>query len=229
MNREEIERYTKLVEFLGKALGERSEVVLHNVEEGNYHIVAIVNNHISKRSKDSPITQFALDLIQNKTYLETDYLTDYKVQSIDNKLIRGSTFFIKDDNQNLKGMLCINTDYTDYYRLSKDALAIIGQDWSEATTHQVIKDDQSDSFIEEQDNPGEVIEILANDVQDIVADIIDPALLNNQVSLSQEAKVDIVRQLDQRGVFQIKGAVSKVAEILNVSEPSVYRYLKLVR
>ena len=41
-----------------------------------------------------------------------------------------------------------------------------------------------------------------------------------------EEKRQVVAQLSQRGFFNLKGAVSIVAKRLDVSEQTVYRYLK---
>ena len=52
--------------------------------------------------------------------------------------------------------------------------------------------------------------------------IIDPSLLENEdITLSLNQKINIVRELELKGIFQLKGAVPRVAELLRVSEPSV--------
>ena len=47
--------------------------------------------------------------------------------------------------------------------------------------------------------------------------------------LTQEDRIQIVEGLNQAGLFQIKGAVSQVAEYLYCSEASVYRYLAKIQ
>ena len=46
--------------------------------------------------------------------------------------------------------------------------------------------------------------------------------------LNQEEKIEIVRDLEGKGVFMLKGAVSEVAEKLGVSEATLYRYIRIV-
>ncbi len=60
----------------------------------------------------------------------------------------------------------------------------------------------------------------------MIYSIVSPDLLDQQITLNKDLKVEIIRQLNEKGVFQIKGAVSQVAR-LNISDPSVYRYLKI--
>ena len=43
--------------------------------------------------------------------------------------------------------------------------------------------------------------------------------------LSQQEKIEIVRCLDQQGIFLVKGAIVEVAKILLTTETSIYRYL----
>ena len=39
-------------------------------------------------------------------------------------------------------------------------------------------------------------------------------------------KIKVVKYLQEKGTFKVKGAIVLVAEKLAVSEPTIYRYLK---
>ena len=54
-----------------------------------------------------------------------------------------------------------------------------------------------------------------------------PELLD-QVDLNIDTKINIVKELNEQGIFNIKGSVAEVAKKLNISESSVYRYIKMV-
>ena len=133
----------------------------------------------------------------------------------------GSTFFIKDKDGNLEGMLCINLDISAYQGVASEVLKLanlnLGNLIPNATEAKPPTAPQE-----------EAVEILTSNIQDIISEIIDPSLLRHNVHLSQDVKIDIVAKLSEKGVFQLKGAVSKVADILCISEPSVYRYLKKI-
>ena len=47
--------------------------------------------------------------------------------------------------------------------------------------------------------------------------------------LSSNEKIEIVKELNEQGVFLLKGGVSKVAAALSISEPTVYRYLQKLK
>ncbi|MDF8149821.1 PAS domain-containing protein, partial [Listeria monocytogenes] len=74
-----------------------------------YKRQAIANSHVSGRTLESPLSAFASELVQNKAYLKEDFLCDYKALIGKSKLVRGSTFFIKNSDE-LVGILCINHD-----------------------------------------------------------------------------------------------------------------------
>ena len=47
--------------------------------------------------------------------------------------------------------------------------------------------------------------------------------------MEKEDKLVIVRRLDEKGVFLVKGAIDYVANILGVSRYTIYNYLDEVR
>ncbi len=210
------ESLSKLVEFLGEVLGDTYEVVLHDIDENGSSVASIANNHISNRSVKSPLTGFALELLKDKVYEKQDYIIGYKAMTKQGKDIQGSTFFIKDDKK-ITGMLCINHDNNEFKDVADRILAL----------GNVVKNKIQD--IEQNQVPSvEAVEYLSESIEDIISGIIEPSVLNGDTILRPEKKQEIINALYDKGVFNIKGAVLNVSKILNMSEQSVYRYLKKV-
>ena len=69
------------------------------------------------------------------------------------------------------------------------------------------------------------IEYFSESLKDVVYSLVPKDRILSG-DLKAEEKIDVVRVLKDRGFFEVKGAVTQVAEALNISEPSVYRYLK---
>lgn len=219
MSPERLETYKSLIQFLGDIIGEQFEIVLHVIEENNVRIEAIVNGQLSGRTTNSPLTKFALELIESKTYLEKDYVTSYKTVTNSGKILQGATFFIKSDDK-LEGMMCINMDYSGQVELAENVIKMLHLP-KKFTAKELLghmDEKEADDFTE----------ILSENVQDIIHEYIDPNLINDNVSLTQEARLEIIKTLESKGVFQLKGAVTHVAKILKVSEPTIYRYRKIV-
>lgn len=230
MENKQIKKYVSLVNFLGVVLGPNYEIILHMIENGSTHIEAIVNNHISGRSIDAPLTGLALKLIKEKVYLQCDYFTNYKAISKKGHNIVGSTFFIKDENNKLEGLLCINTDYTEYEELSKRILQLaninlLERDFSKDKSQFIGLDEK---YHIKNSGDGDVVEIFSNNIDDIIAESIDPEILKKSTLLNQKGKIQFVETLENKGVFQLKGAVAHVANVLDISEPSIYRYLRII-
>lgn len=214
MDKYQKERFGNLVKFLGDALSDEYEIVLHDIDKNGSSVCAIENSHISGRTVNSPLTGFALELLKNKVYEEKDYLVGYKSVTSQGKYIQGSTFFIKNDKK-IAGMLCINYDNTEYKNLS-DKILKLGN---------IVKSDEPQEIVPATNG---AVEQLSESIEDIIASVIEPSILHGDTILKPEKKQEIVTLLFNKGVFNIKGAVLEVSKILNMSEQSVYRYLKKV-
>lgn len=122
-----LQQYVKLTEFLGHTLGPDYEVALHDLTDRNRSIVAIANSHVSGRKLGAPLTNTALKILRDKSYESQDYLLHYRGVSADGRILRSSTFFIK-QNGKLIGMLCINFDDSRYHAVSEEILRLCHPD-----------------------------------------------------------------------------------------------------
>lgn len=212
MDKETRTYYIKLVKFLAESLGRNYEIVLHDVSEDGANIAEIANNHISKRTINSPLTGFAIEMIKNKIYLERDYITHYKTSAKSSQVMSGSTFFIKKDEK-LEGLLCINHDTSAFKKIS-DEILNLGN----------IYDNSYES--PEQENK----EYIKLDLEEIVEDITGMDIESfKSKSLKPKEKQKMIASLYEKGVFNVKGVIPKVAELLSISEPSVYRHLQKIK
>ena len=226
MNQQIRQRYTQLLEFLGHALGPDYEAVLHDIKKNSGEVVAIANGQISGRRPGSPLTQKALQLIAGQVYRNQDYVVNYAGVSVKNKLLRSSTFFIKDERGNLEGLLCLNFDDSRHANLCKDILKLCHPDeFVERYEGSSMVPELWTGGLEEAENFPEAIDLMA-------AEMIQRAMTELAVPperMTQEEKLEVVRLLNCRGLFLIRGSVGHVAKALNSSEASIYRYLNQVK
>ncbi|MGX7014453.1 helix-turn-helix transcriptional regulator [Vagococcus silagei] len=219
MKKEKLERYKSLTIFLGETLGTNYEIVLHTVDpNGNVEIAAIQNGHITQRKVGGPTSEFAINLIKDKTYENKEYLTSYKAFAKDHTTLKGSTFFIKEEGQ-LVGLLCINFNPEKYVNLAEDILGLVNLPVSFL---------QNSPQLIELDNESPV-EFFSESIEEIIYSLIDPVLLDDRVTLNPKEKQAIVEELYLKGVFNLKDAVPEVAKILKSSIPTIYRYLKKIQ
>lgn len=204
---EKLKPYAALVDFLADYLGEDTEVVLHDLTDWHASVAAIRNGHISGRSLGAPITDYGLELVRSDDG-KTNYRANYKGTTPDGRVLRSATFFIRDGGK-LIGLLCVNTDFSKLVQM-RDALdAMIRLDGPEKA-------------------PAENFNI---DVEALVQNNIAQILGSGQraAALSKRSKLALVQVLEERGIFMVKGAVWYVAQQLDVSVSTVYRYLNAVK
>ena len=197
-----LEPYRTLVSFLGEALGPDYEVVLHDLTSEEGTIAAIVNNNISGRTEGAPLSNMALRFIHGKVYEKQPYVAGYQGASQAKGRLRSSTMFIKDGSE-LIGMLCINFDAAKYSRMAQELLALCG-------AHQ-------------EPGPTLGVENFVSSLPDAAGSALPPD------RLTMDEKIRIVEDLQQAGIFYMKGAVSEVAAQLGSSEATVYRYLSKLK
>ena len=231
-----LQLFVPLVDFLGKILGPKTEVVLQNVRDFSHSVVAIANGNLSGRTIGSPATDLVLHIWRNHEYDQHNYLTHYAGYTIQGHPVVSSTLFLRNSRGRVIGFLCINFDSSAFRQASKelrrasaylDALGL-------ADPAAVLNDDRAAS--EESDaetgtgqSTREVLsvntdEVVTHNIAEFAAELgIPPARMNRQ------ERLQLITRLDGSGVFLVKGSVDTVARALGISSPSVYRYLHTIR
>ena len=214
--RKEFLPYLKLIDFLGGVLGKNTEVVLHDTTDLNNSIIAIRNGNVSGRSVGGPATDLVLRILRDPELNKKDYLCNYTGYAKGGTPLRSSTFFIRDESGEITGMICINSDYHDLLSAREILNSLIPPQEEDTRA--------SDS--------GMIFERLSQNVDELTLDSIQRVISEAGIPperMSAQEKINIVVELFEMGLFHLKGAVSKVADTLKISEPTVYRYLNQIK
>lgn len=221
-----LQHYVKLTEFLGYTLGPDYEVALHDLTDKNRSIVAIANSHVSGREIGAPLTNMGLKILMDKSYEKQDYILHYRGVSAEGKTLRSSTLFIK-HNGKLIGMLCINFDDSRYHAVSENILHLCHPDKFVDTNFQA-----DETRISGTPYATPAAERFHNSSCGVAEDAALRELKRLEltaVRLTPEERIRIITTLEADGIFLLKGAVKSVANILQCSQASVYRYLSQIR
>jgi len=222
MTSETIHRYTLLVDFLGRTLGPDYEIALHDLERGRPAIVAIANGHISGRDIGAPLTNIAMQIITERYYETHDYRLNYRGETDNGKVLRCSTFFIKNERGALVGLLCINFDDSRYRELSDRVFRLCHpDDYADRNIH---IDTIFSPMPEEVGENETFYSSISAATEHALLSVMDGRSVPPE-RLTQDEKLEVVGLLNQRGIFMLKGAVNDVAEQLACSPASIYRYL----
>lgn len=208
-----INAYIPLVAYLGSVLGNTVEVVLHNCESPNKSVIAIENGHLSGRKVGSPITDFALSFIINDQYKEHSFISNYYAKA-NGKVFSSSTFFIKNSSGNLIGMLCINKDLS----AARNCLSTLNSFIESLNMGSGLNVNNTEPIQENLDMP----------IDSLASSIVQKTINSYPIAperLTRDEKRKIVQELDEQGISKIKGGVSEIARLLEISESTVYRYI----
>lgn len=195
-----------LVDFLGESFGSSFEFVLHDFSKPEGTIIAIANGHITGRKVGDNLSSMTLKMINERIHSKQDFIK-YRDTALFRSDIASCDLLICDRNSTPRGMFCINYPVKDLLKIR----ALIDHfTQRRKTSSKKSESESSSSFLE-----------LA---MSMVNDIVSGSGLSVS-DMTSDGKTAIVKKLQQAGVFQLKSIVSYVAEKLEVSEATVYRYL----
>lgn len=203
--------YISLADFISQVSGPNCEVVLRDYHQGESRILHIVHGEISGRKVGDTISGLMLRKIMREDYTNKDFVSNYLlVNELDQKLLRASTYYIKKDGE-LAGLLCVNYDLTELMRYRdfvNDKLLYGLNDNMAVESSEELTDRKLDVVVEKM-----IERVFLYWDRDIPLTRVD--LASNPI-----------RQLYELGVFNHKGSVNRVSEMLNMSVQSIYRYIK---
>ena len=201
------DRYRPLVNIVSKTFGKNCEVVLHDFSDMQSSVIEIANGHVTGRSVGSPVPEKSLKMIIEGKFED---VINYTGKSLNGRVLKSSTTFIRDDDGEVIGCFCINFDMTEL-----------------VVTQQVLKD-----LMEVNDLKSDNTSLDGNRVNDVLTDIVQNTIdeMGKPIAyLTKEEKVQIVEKLDEQGAFLIKGTIDYVAKVLCVSRYTIYNYLDEIR
>lgn len=202
-----------LVEPLATALDGETEVVLHDLTRIPNSIIAISGN-VTGRSIGAPMTDLLLRKIRQG---ETENVLRYHTKTPDGRDLRSSTMFIRNASGIAIACLCLNSDITPW----KAAHSLLGDfiDGNRQESPQGVSDKADGSSVEEK---------FASTVEELTVTLLNQVIDSTDVPvhlMQKVHKMEVVRQLEERGVFLIRDSIDYVAVELHVSRCSIYNYL----
>lgn len=205
--------FRPFVEFLGSALGENVEIVLHDFSDPDHSIIAIAHGYHSGRKVGDPMTDFAIEVKNEKLYRTADFKANYRAVSREKEYL-SSSYYIK-NNGELIGMLCLNSNTHSANQLA-DSVKRLFQDLN--LGFMISGEKEKDKIEESLDVP----------IVSLAKSIIETTIMDYGIAperMSRDEKMRIVWGLDDQGVTQMKGAVFEIAKQLKISESTIYRYI----
>lgn len=208
---DELKKYSELVPFFAKALGNLFEINLFDMTDPDYPIVASANGNGDVQER---IREFLLEIADSKIVRNRKYIENRPLEINFERLLKISVYFIKDEQEKLLGALCISVQCNFFMKMSQFAMNML----------QFNMEDLDDDSFDGEDLSASAKEPSLDSITEFVKEYgVEPE------RITQNERLEIICDLYDMGVYNLKGAVAKTAEALQVSEQSVYRYITKIK
>lgn len=210
-------QYITVADIIVKTFGPDVEVVLHDLSTPQHSVVYVANNVVTGRQIGESFQNLLSKVIRYTTD-PGDLVTIFYYKH-EGRLIRSSSMLIRDPSGHLVGALCINIDTT---RITTQMEALSAMLPGIEAEHLPQIPDEEIPDICPVDSNRTVMEIMTELVDRIISEV-------PESQMNRDRRIELIRFMDQRGVFLVKGAIERVAEKLGISKVTVYAYLDEVR
>jgi predicted transcriptional regulator YheO len=202
---DEFEFLNELVKGLASQFGSNCEVVLHDLT-GSYDstIRAIENGHITGRKVGDPGTNLGLEILRGNEVNGNKF--NYITQTKEGRILRSSSWYMKNSEGRTIGSLCINFDITELMMAEKTLQTL---------TTAGLQTNVQESFVS---NVNDLLTALIQEAQEKVG---KPVAV-----MTKEDKTRMIQLLESKGAFLIKKGGERICSYLNISKYTLYSYLE---
>lgn len=194
----------KIATALGRMFPGVCEVVLHDLRDPR-HAVRTVENPLSGRGPGAPATELGLARIEDPDYPEV--IQNYPNRFPDGRPAKSTSIGIRNSSGTYVAALCLNLDVSVLDRTARTLQAL--------------------TAVEDPGLP--LTETLrARTADELRAAVEEFAAARGQTprALASADRRELVRELRERGLLEVRSAVRLVTELLGVSRATVYNYLR---
>ena len=195
--------------------GDTCHVVIYDFTNPKGEIIGM-HGYLTDEKIGDPAPDYILKMIQSSgKHVENKY--GFINKNMDGHVLRTSLFFIKDKSE-IAGCFCVNHNIV-HIKMILSFLEELSQ------SSNLEEDTEMDRLPRSEAN---------GTIQDFVEDTVEKFLLErigfrSFPSLEKKEKVALIRELDDKGIFLVKGSVNMVAKLIGISKFSIYNYLEEIR
>ena len=201
----------QLAHGLAIQFGSSCEIAIHDLKTKDLErsIVYIENGHVSNRQTGDGPSGIVLETLQSDPSTIHDKLS-YLTKTEDGRILKSSTFYIRDDDGSISYIFSLNYDITAFTAASTAIQSLIA-------TKDKLPDITGDSPRQITHNVNELLDLL---IEQAVAKVGKPVAMMNK-----DDKVAVVQYLDHAGAFLITKSGDKVSSYLGISKFTLYSYM----
>ncbi|MFT9494168.1 helix-turn-helix transcriptional regulator [Anaerosolibacter sp.] len=204
-----LKSYIPVANIITQTFGKNCEVSIHDLTQPESSVVYVANGTVTGRKEGQSFNHLIRQVLLSKKFKD-DCTANYLFEADNGKKIKSSSALIRNPEGEVIGMLCINYDLTLSYLIKEEVLGFL----PELTQDEMPVEDE----LPNQDVTTIIDELIANIIKN-----------KDKDSLKRKDSVELIRFMDEKGVFLVKGAIDKVAESLGLSKVTIYSYLDEAR
>lgn len=203
-----LESYKLLAEGLANYLGGGYEIVIHSLGNLEHSVIKILNGYHTGRKEGSPITDLGLTMANNLNKSDHKKYMSYFNKTPKGDVLKSTSIAITGEKGNVIGILCINLYMNTSIESLVKSLTPFGAD--DESTHGF-----AENFVEDVD------ELLKVTLKDASARV-----YNDRTIPTSNKNKEIIAILNDKGIFNFKDAVVKIADMMGISKNTVYMHIR---
>ncbi|GKV57241.1 hypothetical protein NCCP2222_31880 [Sporosarcina sp. NCCP-2222] len=201
------EAYKRIADAIYAVFNVNCEIVIHDTTRLESSLIYIKGD-VTGRAVGAPTTEVILRELK-KDPDDVQDLIGMKTNTKNGKILKSSTVFIRNNENEIIGFLGINFDVT-MVTAVQQLLAGLVEPFGNT-------DDQ------------EVDESYATHIDEVFDKITNSTLVElgiNLATITREERIRFVQRLDKKGMFLIQGSIDRIAELIGVSKQTIYNSLE---
>lgn len=196
----------RLSKGIAQQFGSNCEVVVHDLSNNftENSIVIIENGHVTSRKTGDGPSHVVLEALHGERGKLQDHL-NYLTKTVDGRILKSSTIYIRDEKSEVVGIFSINYDITGLLMIENSLKPLISAETGEKEPERI-----------------------THNVNDLLDELIEQsvALVGKPVALmGKEDKIKAIQFLNNTGAFLITKSGDKVSKYFGISKYTLYSYI----
>ena len=114
-----LQRYCQIADVIAGTFGSRCEAVVHDLSQPESSVVYVANGSVTDRAVGQSFDHLVRQVLMNKKFKD-DRAINYVFEMPDHRKIRSSSLLIRDEEDKIVGMLCINYDIPGWLQMQEE-------------------------------------------------------------------------------------------------------------
>ena len=207
-NHQIFEHYIRVGEIIAEKFSPYLEVIIHDLKDPEHSIIAIFNNHITGRKIGDGTSDIGYKKLANKL---PDKIVNYENTSPSGAKLKSSTLTIRNGHGKIIGSMAFNFDLTPFENVQEFFNTITKTSKSKL-----------DDFPKQE-------QFFVWSVRDDLEQALNKYIIANGLQgkvLTRKDKLKVVVLMKKEGHIKKRGAMSILSELLAITRPTLYKYLK---